>query len=96
MGNGADKSEIYISFRETTADSFTMEELGFAYFNNDALRMIYDELEAGGLRISSFKDSNIKGSINVEDDKNIMFTSIPYDKGWHVKADGREIERLED
>lgn len=48
----------------------------------------YDELN-----IKRFENCNIEGNIFTNQDK-ILFFSIPYDKGWKVKIDGKEVETL--
>lgn len=43
------------------------------------------------LNITDYKIDYIKGNINVGDNK-LLYTSIPYDRGWSIKVDGKEIE----
>lgn len=33
----------------------------------------------------------VKGNVTVEDDHQILFTTIPYDKGWQAKVDGKKV-----
>lgn len=47
-------------------------------------------LKQNTLNISKHGQNNITGEINADKDK-ILFFSIPFDKGWHVKVDGKEI-----
>ena len=49
----------------------------------------YNILNEEKLNIESFKENHIKGTINVDKEKSV-FTSIPYDEGWHVYVDGTE------
>ncbi len=44
-----------------------------------------------GLDIEHFSNSHITGSIHAENNGFALIT-VPYDKGWHVKVDGREIQ----
>ncbi len=92
LGDSQDKSEMYISFSETTADNTVTKGLHFAYFDESVLNEVCDELKAGGMEISSFRDDRILGKVKTESDKEVLFTSIPYEKGWHIKADGKEID----
>ena len=43
--------------------------------------------KADKFTISKFSDNNIIGSINVNDAK-VLFFSIPFDEGWHLKLNG--------
>ena len=61
------------------------------YVNDDALYDGYQALKAYELNVTSFEDTKIKGKISADKDM-MMFTSIPYDKGWKVKIDGKEID----
>ena len=60
-------------------------------FDYKALNQIYDKLKVGGLKVESFTDTNVKGTIHAEEE-GIMVTSIPYDEGWSVYVDGRKTE----
>ena len=43
------------------------------------------------VHIQEFTNSYIKGTVNVDKSK-LMFFSIPYDKGWTVKIDGKKVD----
>lgn len=60
-------------------------------FNLESFKEFYNELSDEGIKITSFKDTKIKGSIDVKED-GLLFTSIPFDKGWTVKVDGKKVE----
>ncbi len=44
-----------------------------------------------GLQVTEFSPSAITGTINVQEN-GAVFTSIPYDAGWTVTVDGKEVE----
>lgn len=50
----------------------------------------YSILQSDSINITSFKDTKIKGDINVSED-GILYTSINYDKSWTVFIDGKKI-----
>ncbi|MBQ4313618.1 MAG: YfhO family protein, partial [Clostridia bacterium] len=58
-----------------------------------AMQMAFDRLADAQLEVTSYKEGKIKGTINNEND-GLMFTSIPYDKGWTVKVDGEKVESI--
>ena len=62
-----------------------------AGFNEEVFKDGYDVLNYGAFDITEFKDTNIKGTVTAFED-GIFFTSIPYDKGWNVKIDGKKVE----
>ena len=53
-----------------------------------ALRKINSD---GVLDVTVNKESYIKGTINLADNK-MLYTSIPYDKGWNVYVDGVKLD----
>lgn len=60
------------------------------YVNEDALDEGYKILKDNAMTVTSFDETKITGKINT-DKSMVMFTSIPYDKGWTVKIDGKPI-----
>lgn len=60
------------------------------YVNEDALNKGYEILKSRQLDVTSFEERNIVGNVKLEEDC-LFFTSIPYDSGWTVKIDGKEI-----
>lgn len=59
--------------------------------NIDNFENIYQKLADEPFEITEFKDTNIKGNINVLED-GVMYLSIPYEKGWKVYVDGKKQE----
>ena len=49
----------------------------------------YNKLKDNSLNITEFDDTEISGTVN-SDIGGILYTSIPYDKGWTVMIDGKE------
>lgn len=62
-----------------------------AGFDNDVFEKIYKELEDEMLIVDNYNSTNVSGKINVRED-GVMFTSIPYDKGFSVFVDGEKSE----
>lgn len=91
-----DEDGIYkIAFaQEDVAPSdFAINNLTFARFNEEAFGKIYNELSKNTLEILENTDDNIIGKVTATEDKNILFTTIPYDKEWHVYVDGVPANR---
>ena len=65
----------------------------YAYgFDETEFQRGYDRLKADSLQVESFTDTKISGTIDVSDN-GILYTSIPYDEGWTVTVDGKEIDK---
>ena len=56
---------------------------------------INDLQQSEALNITEFKSNYIKANINVESDNKILYTSIPLDKGWTIKVDGKKVDKIE-
>lgn len=63
--------------------------------NEENLYDFYDRMAYGELNLTSFSDTKIEGKIHVEEDMPVLYTSIPYDKGWHVSVDGKEVKTFD-
>ncbi len=68
--------------------SDTLTNYSFTDYFNDV-----NARKADTLSLTLFTQNKIKGSINVDSAK-MLFLSIPYDKGWHARLDGKEIQPL--
>ncbi len=58
--------------------------------NEDAFIAGYNLLAQGGMKINTFTDTQLSGSVTAGEDC-VFFTSIPYDKGWSVTVDGKQV-----
>lgn len=67
----------------------------YAYaFDDDAWQQDYQLLNANPYQVESYSDTKITGTITA-DNTGIMYTSIPYDKGWSVYIDGKKSKATE-
>ncbi len=58
--------------------------------NDEAFKKAYSILKSGSLNVESFEETCIKGTVNAEKDC-LLYTSIPFDFGWNVTIDGKEV-----
>lgn len=65
-----------------------------AQFNTDSFISSVEELSGESLKVEEYTGNTLKGSISAAGDKDILFTSIPYDKSWNVIVDGERAETL--
>ena len=59
-------------------------------FNPDALAAVYETMNANPITLTSWTDTSLKGTITA-DGAGVMYTSIPYDKGWTIQVDGLKV-----
>lgn len=73
----------------TTSDSSAITALYAYAFDQDAWNNDYELLNSYSYNVTSFDDTKIEGTITTEK-SNLMYTSIPFDKGWTVYIDGQK------
>lgn len=72
-------------------DSEELEHPYVYYFNQESFEKAYNQLKAGEIKYSSYNNNKLEGTIEVAENQ-IIFTTIPYDKHWKVKIDGKEVK----
>ncbi len=73
-------------------DDTTFANVDFIAFTIDNDKFIegYNKLKSGQLEYKKFNDTEIEGTFIAEENE-LLFTSIPYDKGWNVYVDGEKV-----
>ena len=66
-------------------------QLQAALLKEDVFRAGYEILNASTLELTAFSNTLVEGTINCDRD-GLMYTSIPYDKGWTAYVDGQKAE----
>jgi uncharacterized membrane protein YfhO len=98
----ADKKQIVLYKAFVLDDSLYTNVSGFsnfqlpdtaAGFSWPGYEADINTLKKDSLRISMFSQNLVKGKINV-DKKKLLFFSIPFDKGWAAKIDGKKINPM--
>ncbi len=62
--------------------------------NMEKFKEGYNILKKQSLDVKKFSDTEIHGTIYAPED-GILYTSIPYDKGWQITVDGKVLESEE-
>ena len=76
-------------------DKIKLKDIMFYTLNLDNLEETTKILNNNDkLIINNYKTEYIKANINVTKDNQILYTSIPYDKGFKVYVDNKEVEKL--
>lgn len=81
-----------ITVEMTVKDSTNSSSLNFfAYgLDMDKFEEGYNKLNSGAMTVESFTDTKISGTVTAVEDC-VLYTSIPYDKGWSVMIDGKKV-----
>lgn len=62
------------------------------YIDADAANEAFSYLESSSMVVEDYDNDRLSGYIYVEEGQELVFTTIPYDTGWHVYVDGKEVE----
>lgn len=93
IGNYQAGEEIKIKV-EIKRDSFNVKDALFYSCNMDNFTKIYNNLSKNIIQNTEYRDGYIKGNITVNEEKTLLYTSIPYDEGWKIKVDGQDVEYI--
>ncbi len=86
INSSEEEITIYVIYNNYYSKGFNLY-----YIDHDVFSEAVTKLKNNKLDITTFKEHTIEGNIYLEDDMDI-YTSIPYDEGWHVYVDGKEAE----
>jgi len=75
-----------------TDNEYDLSGLRLARSNGALVNRIIQERQLQGIKLSHWDNRSFKGTVNITDDSTWMMTSIPFEKGWTVKVDGKVVE----
>lgn len=87
-------SGIGIQADSNSKMDFFVDNITFASVNDENIDYAYNELAKNQLEITENKGSIVKGTVTATDEKNILFTTIPFEPEWRVYVDGVECDAL--
>lgn len=86
INSGEEEITIYVIYNNYYSKGFDLY-----YIDQNSFSEAVSILKNNKLDITSFKEHTIEGNIYLEENMDI-YTSIPYDEGWTVYIDGKEVE----
>ncbi len=90
--NQAGQYEIKILVDENTLDAYYFNQYYFYHYDERRLQEAYETLAEHQMKITGMQGDTVEATVSVDGDRPVLFTSIPYDDGWRVTADGDRIE----
>ncbi len=85
--------DVTISFSRVLEDMDNFSGIYAYYYDMDAFKEAIDVLKKNSLEINEVKDNYLKGEIDVKE-KQILFTSIPYQKDLNIYVDGKKVSKI--
>ncbi len=65
------------------------------YIDYDEFNRVLDKLSQVQFNVESYTEDSLSGTVTTTSGQVPLFTTIPYDEGWQVKVDGKEVEIFE-
>ncbi len=86
--------ELFDVTLKLKTDSFYIKSnaTSFWYLDIETFKNAFTRLAEGNVDFYKHSDIYLEGRVDVPADRTLLFTSIPYDKGWHITADGTTLE----
>ena len=93
MGDRKAGDQIKVEFSMDNTNSSGMITFCAARLNQQLFDSAYQSIISNGtLKLDSFEESSLSGTIKVTNAESFIYTSIPYDESWHVYVDGEQLE----
>ncbi len=90
-----DTVKVEITFKNGTLYYSSESENVFYYIDYEAMDEAFSQLEYASMYVEEHGNDFLKGTIDLPEGQELIFTTIPYDEGWKVKIDGKEAETVE-
>ncbi len=71
---------------------YNLSDINIYYLNNDNLNSVYDSLSKEPFVVEEYKNGYIKGHVDVEGERRLLYLSLPYIDGWTAYVNGQESE----
>lgn len=69
-----------------------LQNVSLYRLNQSHFKRLESKLQTQPLTITTHSNTKITGKINVKQRNQLLMTTIPYSKGWHVYVDGHEVK----
>ena len=83
---------VTISLRMKTSPNIGQVRIMAAAFQEETFSEYQKAMADESYEVTEHRDGYIKGTVDATKD-GIFFTSIPYDRGWKIVVDGKEVEK---
>jgi hypothetical protein len=96
LGRYGEDEKAKLSFKMTSEGIYMMRHVKFFYYlDKEILDSVYEKLSRSAYKIDVCEEHYFSGSIEVSDGQNVILTTIPYDEGWQITANGKKVESYE-
>lgn len=90
-----DRVEVEIAFEGGPVYVSQENPNYFYYVDYQKLYAAFDQLAEASMLVTDYGNDYLKGEIFLPEGQELIFTTIPYDKGWKVYIDGKRVETVQ-
>lgn len=83
-----ESATVSIKLDTETSDLGTVQLYGL---NENEFSQAYDTLDSQSMKDIKVTNTSISGTVDGNGTNDVLFLSVPYDKGWHAYIDGKEV-----
>ena len=85
------QKESVIEFR-FQFDDIDLSHLVLYRADVEKIKEVLDSRKSQELNVEQFSNTHLVGKVNITDESTVMMTSIPYNEGWKIEVDGKQVE----
>lgn len=89
-----EQNEKQILEIELLDDTVKLENIEIYTLDMNKFEQATNKLNKNELKIEEYKGNYIKANINIQEDNKILYTSIPYDKGFEIRVNNKKVEPI--
>ena len=92
-----DEYKLKVTIDNSYNQFYTKENQPLLYYvDMELFKEVTDTIKKNQLIIDEdYKEDDIKGTITTDNNDQLIYTTIPYDKGWQVYVDGKKVDTFE-
>lgn len=75
-------------------DTLTIDDYKFYYENDRIIKAWYNEASQTECTVDKITSSHLTANVNIENSSDLLVFTIPYEKDWIVKVDGKRISAV--
>ncbi len=88
--------EIVVTYTVPSGTNTAKLTFAAAKIDMEKFEEAYDIIKSNGTFVmDSFEETSFSGTMNVTNDNNVLWTSIPYDESWNIYLDGELLTYTE-
>ncbi len=84
-------SQIKVYFELKGEEQTGYVRLSAANFSREQYKKLVNEAVSRAFVVTKHSDTKIEGTVNAKKNQ-LLFFSIPYDSGWKIRVDGKQVE----